>query len=533
MRTRRAVRLISLAAASSLVVCGSLSDAASAKSRAIEVIKYFNPIPEKKHNLNESQDRVIKSRKFKSVTIEGAKPVANQEIGLFVIVPPEKTADESLVKSLLARPEIAGISVLIPWRTLEPKEDEFNWQPVDQLLSLCKENNKSLILRVSTAGLDLPSAGGNSDTPDWVFSADVKSMEYKGADGKQHRMPIFWDTNYLANWSNFINEMASRYDKNPHIHSIGITGGGIAGGTTVVPNLSGEKDGYAALSKALTKDHGMNQRQIVQHWKYVADIFPKAFATARLNFDVNPPIAGRQGQDALDEISDYLIYRYGQRVYLTRQNVRSGKRGFDDYRLVLKFHPDTFTGYQLTGAVTAEALQQIAKNAPVDGISYVELPAAILEQSEKDGKVEQALNDLRSKLGYQVVSQKITFNDTLKNNEKLKVSFTFYNLGAASPMRPIRQFDKDVASSYRIQVELRDANGKPVAISYHTPSIPTNQWQAGKAIAWEEELKMPSLKPGKYSVHISLVDSDTKRKLQILNAATTKQPTPEFTIAAG
>lgn len=532
MRKNQAVKIVSLAVATSFAFSGQ----AQGKNQAVEVLKYFNPVPEKKYSLNESQDRLIKTRKFKTITIDGASPIFNKEIGIFATIKPEQTTDLGSIKEILGKPDISGVSVLIPWRVLEPKEDEFNWKPVDDILALCKEQNKTLILRVSTAGVDLadqPGEKASSDTPDWVFKADVKSMEYPGKDGKQHKMPIFWDTNYLANWSNFVQELASKYDREPCIHSIGITGGGIAGGTNVIPDVTGEKGNRDGLTKTLTKEHGMSQRQLVQHWKYVADIFPKAFATARLNFDVNPPTANRSGQDALDEITDYLIYRYGQRVYLTRQNVSNGKHGFDNYRVVIKFHPDTFTGYQLTEAVDTEDLGKIAKNAPVDGISYLEIPASRLSQASTDEAMANVLKELRSKLGYQLVSQKIDFDQKIKPGDKLNVSFTFVNLGAASPLRPSRQFDKDVASSYRIQLELRDTSGKPIAISYHTPTIPTNQWKAGKPIIWQEQLKMPALKPGKYSVFISLVDSETHRKLQMLNAATSEKPKPEYTIAAG
>ncbi len=545
-----AFRSISLSLAVTLGAGGILLpfQKVEAKNSPGQVLKYLNPIPEKKHYLNEGQDRLIKTKKFKAVAIDGAQPVFNKEIGLFAVVPIEKIGQTQAISDILSKPNVSGISVTIPWKVLEPKEDEFNWQPLDNLLELLKPSGKTMIVRISTTGVDSVPEGYkapaaeegdkkaslDSDTPSWVFTGDVKTMEYTGKDGKQHLMPIFWNTNYLAKWSNFITEMGEKYDKHPNIHSIGITGGGVAGGTAVVPDVTGEKGNYDKLEKALVKDHGMTQRQLVEHWKYVADIFPKAFPTARLNFDVDAPTANRAGQDTLDEISDYLIYRYGQRVYITRQNINDGKHGFDQYRVIIKFHPDTFTGYQLTEKVDALDLEKIAKNAPVDGISYVELPLSTIEASSKDEALAKSLEELRSKLGYQLVSQKISFDEKLKQGDKLKASFEFLNLGAAPPLRPSREFDKDVAGSYKVQMEFRDESGKPVAQSLHTPQPPTNQWQAGKAITWSEELKMPPLKPGKYGVFVSVVDVDTKRKLQILNAFNTQgKPTAEFAIAAG
>jgi hypothetical protein len=122
----------------------------------------------------------------------------------------------------------------------------------------------------------------------------------------------------------------------------------------------------------------------------------------------------------------------------------------------------------------------------------------------------------------------------IKSGAPLKAEFTFINLGSATAMRPNRQFDKDVASSYKVQLELRDTTGTAVLQSLHTPAVPTNQWTAGKPISWEEELKMAPLKPGEYSVWLSLVDPDTKRRLQILDAAgDVSKNVPDTAIAVG
>lgn len=519
------VSLVSLLALS-IFIGASCPQECGAKAK--EFLKYFNPIPEKTY-LNESQDRVIKKKKFKSVAIEGAKPVSNKEVGLFAWLDDKQAQDDKLVEELLAKPEVNGLSALFTWAELEPEEDTFKWEAIDKLVNAASKAGKSVVLRISTAGVDR-GGEGISDSPKWVLDSDIKKTTYVGADGKEHTMPIFWDKNYLAKWSNFIQELGDKYDKNPAIHSIGITGGGLQGGTGVVPHFSPDKKVNAEMEKKLVKEHGMNQRQLVEHWKYVADMFPKAFPTARLNFDVNPPTPNKAGQNTLDEITDYLIYRYGQRVYLTRQNVKDGKHGFDDYRVLLKFHPDTFTGYQMKPGIVAEDITKIANFAPEDGITFVELPASLLASPDKT--MAAAIEQLRARLGYQLVSQKVTVPSDVKSGAPIKASFTFVNVGAAAPMKPSRQFDKDVASSYKVQLELRDGNGKPVVQSLHTPGVPTNQWTAGRPITWEEELKMPKLKAGQYSVWMSLIDQDTKRKIQILDGSTS-QPKAEYAVAVG
>ncbi|MGH9548834.1 MAG: beta-galactosidase, partial [Terriglobales bacterium] len=335
-------------------------------------------------------------------------------------------------KELLADPRINGLSVLLPWRQLEPEETHYQWQSIDKLLDLCQSANKSLILRISTCGTD--NTDNSGDTPKWVYDAGAKFVTFKSG-GNERRMPVYWDSTYLAKWSNFINAMGEKYDKNPSVHSIGITGGGVGGGTAIIPE-AGDKEQYDALDEKLKKEFGMNGHQLVEHWKYVADLFPRAFKTARLNFDIDPPTPNRAGENLLDEISDYLVYRYGERVYLTRENVSSAKHGFDQYRVLLKFRPDTLTGYQLSSSFPSEDLSKLVKNSLDDGVSFAEVPANLI--SSKDQAVAAALDQLRAHLGYQLISQKVTLPNDIKSGDPLKAGFSFVNLGAATPMRPSR-----------------------------------------------------------------------------------------------
>lgn len=545
---------------------------AGADAKTTDMLKYLNPIPKKKGYLNQSQDRVIKKKAFKASQMPVSKAVINKESGFFAVLPGDKQSDLNYVGELLANPRVNGVSVAFPWAVLNPTEDDYNWKPLDDIIDLAAKNNKLVIVRVSTAGLDwtegkplpvadaagttpatttpaatsespkttstaadktadaagTPATGAAfkanlapSDTPAWVFEDEVKFTNYVGHDNKLHTMPVFWDSTYLAKWSNFVKDMGKRYDKNPNIHSIGITGGGFRGLQTVLPNWplaetdTAQKEDRGTLRTRLEKEHGLTARKMVEHWKYVADLWPQAFPTARLNLTMNGPLPGRLGEDLLDEISDYLVYRYGNRIFLTRHGIRDGKHSFDDWRLLLKFHNDTMTGLGLTSDNDGEALTKIAKTALEDGISYVEMPPELL--LSEDPVVQQALDKLASHMGYQLIAQKVTIPAELPSGDKLPAQFAFVNVGAGVPMRPERAFDKDVAASYKVQLEVRDAAGKPLVQTLHTPEVPTPMWAAGKPMEWEATLAVSNLAPGEYSVWMSIIDPLTKRAIQFVD----------------
>lgn len=491
-----------------------------ARSQAVEVLKYFNPVPQKSY-LNEKQDRLIKKKSFKVNVLGDVEPVRNQENGIFAELSAVEATDLQHVANVISNPGIDGISTVLTWRELEPAEAEYNFKPVDDLIELMNRYKKGLILRVSTAGVNIES---RCDTPQWVFEDGAKRINYYGSDGKQATMPIFWDQTYLARWSNFVKELGKNYDGNPTMHSIGITGGGMLGGTPVVPeseNVTADrsgtdgKAGYEALTKRLTEEFGMSQKQLIDHWKYVADLFPAAFTKTRLNFDIDATTPNRAGQNALDEISDYLIYRYGQRIFLTRQNVSDGKHGFEQYRVIIKFRPDTFTGYQLTGKVSPADLQKISHTALDDGVSFMEVPEKIALSA--DEQVKSALAHLRSHMGYQLLLNRAVIPQQVKTGATVDTSFGFVNLGDSVPACPERTFDKDVPESYRVELEFRNASNKLVGIVLHTPEVSTLQWAAGKPIQWDEPLKMPSMKRGKYAVSLALVNSNAGQRINFLN----------------
>jgi hypothetical protein len=142
-------------------------------------------MPRKNYSLNESQDRAIKKKGFKSVAIAGAKPVANRELGFFALldtatVNSELTNSTGMIEKLLDKPEVNGISVIIPWRDLAPEEEKYDWSKIEKLLAICKQKKPIRVSPVCDNSAERP--------PSWIYKR-VKSITFKGS-GKDHKMPI-------------------------------------------------------------------------------------------------------------------------------------------------------------------------------------------------------------------------------------------------------------------------------------------------------------------------------------------------------
>lgn len=120
---------------------------------------------------------------------------------------------------------IAGSYVGFPWATIEPQENQFDWNDIDSAISVWAPLNKKIILRVSASGWKkwwTPPL--TSWTPQWVYDKGVSHI----VDDDGSMKPCYWDTKFLLALQNFITALGQRYDNHPNIACIemGIGDGG-------------------------------------------------------------------------------------------------------------------------------------------------------------------------------------------------------------------------------------------------------------------------------------------------------------------
>jgi len=109
----------------------------------------------------------------------------------------------------------AGSSV--EWPTVEPNDGQFNWTPMDDLLAISKAFGTKAWLQIQN----------HDATPEWAKTKSVSgvTMEFLGGSSPSYcdendRLPVPWNTAYLALWRRAIHKMAERYDNNDTIEAI-------------------------------------------------------------------------------------------------------------------------------------------------------------------------------------------------------------------------------------------------------------------------------------------------------------------------
>ena len=98
------------------------------------------------------------------------------------------------------------------WSDIQTTPGAYDWTSVDAILDVAGQHEKFIGLSVT--------AGVNS--PQWVY--DAGAIKYKLKDGSRLSTSIPWDTGFLDSWLPFIKAMGDRYDGNPNISYVVISG---------------------------------------------------------------------------------------------------------------------------------------------------------------------------------------------------------------------------------------------------------------------------------------------------------------------
>src|SRR5438874_3726285 len=191
-----------------------------------------------------------------------------------------------------------GVRWKVRWSDIEAIPDTYTWLYLDDAVALAASNNKKCGISVN-AGIDCPA---------WLYAAPYNAQSYTmrdtpGAIGV--KIPLPGDTVFMSRWQKFITDFGARYDSNPAVSYIIITGIGNHDEWNIAP---GTLD-TAAL--------GSTQAQ-VNAWKssskQIIDFYMSAFPnTTVMGLPVPPFNPSNTAEDPLTsmrEVSDYAANSY-------------------------------------------------------------------------------------------------------------------------------------------------------------------------------------------------------------------------------
>ncbi|MDI6779691.1 MAG: T9SS type A sorting domain-containing protein [Bacteroidota bacterium] len=218
--------------------------------------------------------------------------------------------------SVYANPHVAGIAVRTGWGTLEPVEGQYDWSYLDNEIQKAASAGKKVSLFIAGALF-------SRATPDWVYTAGAQPYYFIDQNpfhptyGDTLKMPLPWDSVYIAKWTRFIRVLGSRYANDATISYI-------RGASESVTNGWGlsETDAFGRSWTA----YGYTPDKLLAAWKTVLEAFMVAFPKTALWDEVGhiifePQVSGKSQTYVAEQIAQYGFQTYPDRFCVWREDI--------------------------------------------------------------------------------------------------------------------------------------------------------------------------------------------------------------------
>lgn len=300
----------------------------------------------------------------------GLGTTSPDQVKIFSLQRPDTTPSQEFAEVHSAW--VYGLSWRFKWQTIEPREGQYHWDLLDNALAVTARAGKKAMLRI-TAGIN---------SPEWIYQLGAKPFAFSHRDlahpqnyPASLRMAIPWDEVYLTKWEAFIDAFGRRYNGNPHIYSIQMTGGGHIGEMN--------------LPKAHTKwqQIGYTDAKLIAAWKSIIDAYQRALPATPTNLAINEPL-GRRSR-VLEPIVSYVLTTYPHKVYLQHNGLKADFPWDSRLRRVIReASRQTIVGYQMVGGkgfLDKQAGDRTSafRHALEDRVSYLEIYASDVRDPEQ------------------------------------------------------------------------------------------------------------------------------------------------------
>jgi len=210
-------------------------------------------------------------------------------------------------------PNITGVSLRTEWGKVEPAKGVFDWTFFDQGISAAATTHKSVALTVYSG----------KRTPEWVYADGARKLELTriGRKGNQARtMPAPWDATLLADWRALVAAFGARYDSNPVVSYVTMTGPGRGGELYFVNS----PEDLAMLQTAGGIDVWVRAAE------KIASFYASAFPSTPFLYATGEPVPGPDGKNALALVVNYCEQNWPDRFGIRSSGLRPGypARGF-------------------------------------------------------------------------------------------------------------------------------------------------------------------------------------------------------------
>jgi hypothetical protein len=296
-----------------------------------------------------------------------AKPFPSGIIRLFStdVAKPENSPswDNSNLDGMRLRPA---------WEDIQTGPTTFDWSSIDALFDLAAQHGK-------TIGL---SVGAGVYSPQWVY--DGGATKYALKDGSNLSMPIPWDSSFLDSWLGFIQTLGDRYDGNPDLSYVVISG------------LGQNVETY--LSQTAADDAALDALGGTEAWigaaQQIIAAYANAFPTTPFFITASKPLAAVESVAALQQVIDWAVATYPGRFGIMNAtlNAKSSTIYYPNLA-IFTYHNTQPVGFQtLCSSITDRTrLKGTLNQALIQGVSLGAHFVEVYQNDADAGKNQSVL----------------------------------------------------------------------------------------------------------------------------------------------
>ena len=272
--------------------------------------------------------------------------------------------------SVAENPHVDGLAIRTTWRAVEPLEGEYDWSFLDAATEQARSLGKKASLSVTA---------GNA-TPTWVFQAGAQSFTFVDSNPygeatfcTEVTIPVPYDQVFLNKWKSFIQAVGARYDSNPSIKRVRISGINKLTAETILPHSLGEPIPNCDTSSNDIQNWinaGYTAALIKETWIDIATTFQSAFPRQSFSAVLTPnglPKINDSGQyDATLRLAEDIlklgVARLGA-IFIPENNSLSVA---GVYGLIKGAAVNSVTGFQMLWFVTGDTTYRMNNGVPGD-----------------------------------------------------------------------------------------------------------------------------------------------------------------------
>lgn len=322
--------------------------------------------------------------------------------GIYVI---DGVHRNSIDKAVLNSSVIDGIVLSIPWNVIEPQEGNYFWTSIDNILAQAAAYGKKVSLVL----------GSGWQTPSWVYADGAGQLKFIWDHDSWGpplcsvvSIPLPWDSIYLAKWKDLIDVAGARYDSDPRIASIKVSGITSKTQETFLPSSVNQKISSRGTSCTSYDDvadwqaAGYTRLKVEAAWQDVMQMFAQAFPDKKLEPMLIPggfpaiddngnrfTAPNNQDQEVSNDLLNYGVAEYP--AVFTIQNDGWTARWI--WEAEAAYATRVSTGYQEVSALKTQTAAAITKalNSGATYLEFYESDAILASQQSALANAHQEL----------------------------------------------------------------------------------------------------------------------------------------------